>query len=100
MHSRILACGPPSPSLRKLKVPRFVDGREEVLHLYLRRSGTRPLTIIFRGKRSTRDLHRRPKKSDEPEWSWAYSFVPLLRSHEARWGRLRLSRDLCQNRGH
>ncbi|KAK0216641.1 hypothetical protein EDD85DRAFT_432585 [Armillaria nabsnona] len=73
-----------------------VDGREEVLHLYLRRSGTQPLTIIFRGKRSTLDLQRRPKKSDKPKWSWAHIFVPLLRSHETRWGRLRLSRDLCK----
>ncbi|KAK0442644.1 hypothetical protein EV421DRAFT_570599 [Armillaria borealis] len=73
-----------------------VDGREEVLHLYLRCSGTQPLTIIFRRKRSTLDLQRRPKKSGKPEWSWAHIFVPLLRSHEARWGRLRLSRDLCK----
>ncbi|KAK0497602.1 hypothetical protein EDD18DRAFT_1462357 [Armillaria luteobubalina] len=71
------------------------DGRMKVLQLYLHRSGIQPLAIIFCGKRSTLDLTHRPKKSFKPEWSWAYAFVPLLRSHEARWVRFRLSRNLC-----
>ncbi|KAK0457228.1 uncharacterized protein EV420DRAFT_513807 [Desarmillaria tabescens] len=74
-----------------------IYGREEVLRLYLHRSRSEPLTIIFRGKRSTLDLQRRPKKSDKPDWSWAQSFVPILRAHEARWQRIRLSRMLCKN---
>ncbi|KAK0220684.1 hypothetical protein IW262DRAFT_1483070 [Armillaria fumosa] len=72
------------------------DSRQKVLRLYLQRSGTQPLTIIFCGKRSTLDLAHRPKKSFKPGWSWAHAFVPFLRSHEARWVRLRLSRNLCE----
>ncbi|KAG7443487.1 uncharacterized protein BT62DRAFT_1009301 [Guyanagaster necrorhizus] len=44
---------------------------------------------------SNLDVQRPAKRGVKPEWCRAQTFVPLLRSHDVRLRRIRLSRKLC-----